>query len=103
MDLGPAGRGPNKKPSVPKAWRDLRKSSKKALKLFSSFLRGASCPKSPRFKPLRHVKLAIATASFIRQIGFDVKQNVWGRMDVNASASALRQKSLCCCDNIMWR
>src|SRR5579862_329278 len=50
MDLGSAGRGPNKKPSVPKAWRDLRKSSKKALKLFSSFLRGASCPKSPRFK-----------------------------------------------------
>jgi hypothetical protein len=39
-----------KKPSVPKAWRDLRKSSKKALKRFSSFLRGASCPKSPRFK-----------------------------------------------------
>jgi hypothetical protein len=39
-----------KKPSVPKAWRDLRKSSKKALKLFSSFLRGASCPKSPRFE-----------------------------------------------------
>jgi hypothetical protein len=35
---------------VPKAWRDLRKSSKKALKLFSSFLRGASCPKSPRFE-----------------------------------------------------
>src|ERR1700749_724812 len=51
MDLGSAGRGPKtKKPSVPKAWRDLRKSSKKALKLFSSFLRGASCPKSPRFK-----------------------------------------------------
>jgi hypothetical protein len=50
MDLGSAGRGPNKKPSVPKAWRDLRKSSKKALKLFSSFLRGASCPKSPRFE-----------------------------------------------------
>src|ERR1700755_292036 len=49
MDLGSAGRGPKtKKPSVPKAWRDLRKSSKKALKLFSSFLRGASCPKSPR-------------------------------------------------------
>src|SRR5579872_2450228 len=51
MDLGSAGRGPKtKKPSVPKAWRDLRKSSKKARKLFSSFLRGASCPKSPRFK-----------------------------------------------------
>src|SRR5580658_2901439 len=50
MDLGSAGRGPNKNPSVPKAWRDLRKSSKKALKLFSSFLRGASCPKSPRVK-----------------------------------------------------
>src|SRR6202035_5697471 len=50
----------NEKTLAPKAWRDLRKSSKKALKLFSSFLRGASCPKSPRFKPLRHVKLAIA-------------------------------------------
>src|ERR1700722_10006731 len=77
MDLGSAGRGPKtKKPSAPKAWRDLRKSPKKALKLLSSFLRGASRPKSPRFKPLRHVKLAIATASFIRQNAFDVKRNV---------------------------
>lgn len=51
MDLGSAGRGSKtKNPPCLKAWRDLRKSSKKALKLFSSFLRGASCPKSPRFK-----------------------------------------------------
>jgi hypothetical protein len=103
MDLGSAGRGPKtKKPSVPKAWRDLRKSSKKALKLFSSFLRGASCPKSPRFKR-EGGTTTIATSSFIRQIGFDVKQNVRGAVDVNVLASALRQKSLCRCDNIMWR
>src|ERR1700742_2914470 len=51
MDLGSAGRGPKtKNPPCQRLWRDLRKSSKKALKLFSSFLRGASCPKSPRFK-----------------------------------------------------
>ena len=89
MDLGSAGRGPKtKKPSVPKAWRDLRKSSKKALKRFSSFLRGASCPKSPRFKPLQHVELAAATASLIRQNEFDVKQNV---RRVAGSGSALAE------------
>ena len=38
----------NEKPSVPKCSEGLRKSSGKLEKLFSSFLRGASCPKSPR-------------------------------------------------------
>jgi len=33
---------------VPKCSEGLRKSSGKLEKLFSSFLRGASCPKSPR-------------------------------------------------------
>src|SRR5712692_5219763 len=42
--------GRNEKPSAPKCSEGLRKSSKKLEKLFSSFLRGASCPKSPRVK-----------------------------------------------------
>src|ERR1700733_1520079 len=94
MDLGSAGRGPKtKNPPCQRLWRDLRKSSKKALKLFSSFLRGASCPKSPRFKR-KGGTAAIATSSFIRQIGFDVKQNVWESMSVN-HLEAICEKRVC--------
>jgi hypothetical protein len=56
-----------KKPSVPKsAWRALRNSSGKLLKLFSSFLRGASCPKSPRVA-------ATAASPFMLEKEGDVK------------------------------
>jgi hypothetical protein len=43
-----AARREMKKPSVPKCLEGLRKSFWETLQLFSSFLRGASCPKSPR-------------------------------------------------------
>jgi hypothetical protein len=56
-----------KKPSAPKiAWRALRKSSGKLYKLFSSFLRGASCPKSPRVA-------ATAASLFMLEKAGDVK------------------------------
>jgi hypothetical protein len=65
FDLGQQG-GRNEKPSVPKCSEGLRKSSKKLEKLFSSFLRGASCPKSPRVA-------ATAAASLMLEKKGDVK------------------------------
>jgi hypothetical protein len=41
--------GKTKSPPCQRCSEGLRKSSGKLEKLFSSFLRGASCPKSPRF------------------------------------------------------
>src|SRR6266852_7825636 len=64
--------GRNEKPSVPKCSEGLRKSSKKLEKLFSSFLRGASCPKSPRVA-------ATAAILFMPESLPDVKSSVLGR------------------------
>src|SRR5712692_7245768 len=63
--------GRNEKPSVPKCSEGLRKSSKKLEKLFSSFLRGASCPKSPRVA-------ATAAVSFMLEKQGDVKNKAGG-------------------------
>src|SRR5260370_2856994 len=60
-----------KKPSVPKCSEGLRKSSGKLEKLFSSFLRGASCPKSPRVA-------ATAAISFMPEPIADVKSTIFG-------------------------
>ncbi len=56
---------------MPKCSEGLRKSSKKLEKLFSSFLRGASCPKSPRVA-------ATAAKSFMPESLADVKSSVFG-------------------------
>src|SRR5260370_42590261 len=58
--------GRNEKPSAPKCSEGLRKSSGKLEKLFSSFLRGASCPKSPRVA-------ATAASIFMPEPAADVK------------------------------
>src|SRR6266567_3627373 len=58
--------GQKRKPSAPKCSEGLRKSSGKLEKLFSSFLRGASCPKSPRVA-------ATAASSFMPERTSNVK------------------------------
>jgi hypothetical protein len=68
--LGQQG-GKSEKPSVPKCSEGLRKSSKKLEKLFSSFLRGASCPKSPRVA-------ATAALLFMPEAAADVKSDISG-------------------------
>src|SRR5712692_4752536 len=74
--------GRNEKPSVPKCSEGLRKSSKKLEKLFSSFLRGASCPKSPRVA-------ATAAKSFMPEGSGEVKR------EFNAEGFGLRRKQVC--------
>jgi hypothetical protein len=70
-----AARREMKKPSVPKCLEGLRKSFWETLQLFSSFLRGASCPKSPRVA-------ATAASNFMLENAGDVKreQEVGGVM-----------------------
>src|SRR6266404_4678564 len=74
--------GRNEKPSVPKCSEGLRKSSGKLEKLFSSFLRGASCPKSPRVA-------ATAAKSFMPEGLGDVK---W---ELGAAKFGSRRKVVC--------
>src|SRR5258708_40205959 len=74
--LGQQG-GRNEKPSAPKCSEGLRKSSKKLEKLFSSFLRGASCPKSPRVA-------ATAAVLFMPESIADVKSAIPTGVGVNA-------------------
>src|SRR5260370_42101793 len=63
--------GINEKPSVPKSLEGLRKLLCKLYKLFSSFLRGASRPKSPR-------DAAITAVLFMEQAVTVVKGKVGG-------------------------
>src|SRR6266581_5378996 len=79
--LGQQG-GRNEKTSAPKCSEGLRKSSGKLEKLFSSFLRGASCPKSPRVA-------ATAAKSFMPEGLGDVK---W---ELGAAKFGLQRKLAC--------
>jgi hypothetical protein len=63
-----------KKPSVPKCLEGLRKSFWETLQLFSSFLRGASCPKSPRVA-------ATAATNFMLENGGEVKSEARERQN----------------------
>ena len=58
-----------KNPPCQSASEGLRKSSGKLYQLFSSFLRGASCPKSPRAPPL-------PATLFMRLTAKDVKAKI---------------------------
>jgi len=69
---GRRGRVQIEKPSAPKCSEGLRKSSGMLYQLFSSFLRGASCPKSPRAPPL-------PATLFMRLTGRYVKPEKLGR------------------------
>jgi hypothetical protein len=63
-----------KKPSVPKCFGGSQKISGMLYQLFSSFLRGASCPKSPRAPPL-------PATLFMRLTDLDVKPEKIRRAD----------------------
>jgi hypothetical protein len=78
LDWGQRG-GVNEKPSVPKCSEGLRKSSGKLEKPFSSFLRGASCPKSPRFKcdPKTATLAATPASPFMLENTVEVKSNLF--------------------------
>src|SRR5260370_39591126 len=71
--------GRNKKPTTRKCSEGLRKSSMKLEKLFSSFLRRASCPKSPRVA-------ATAAILFMPESLPDVKSSVFGPRDQHAAS-----------------
>ena len=69
-DRGQRGGAKTKKPSVPKCLEGVRKLSK-LYQLFSSFLRGASRPKSPRVA-------TIAANTFMLDADVIVKSKVRG-------------------------
>jgi hypothetical protein len=76
--------GVNEKPSVPKSLEGLRGSTYELYQLFSSFLRGASRPKSPRVA-------AYTALLFMLEVGVVVKGNVSGYLARQQFVTLVRQ------------
>jgi hypothetical protein len=86
IEIGQRGGDINEKPSVPKSLEGLRKLLCELYQLFSSFLRGASRPKSPR-------DAAITAVLFMEQAVRVVKDKVGGAAPCNIIAVSCVQLS----------